>query len=291
MAKRTDTIKDYHERMNKVMMHIQRNLDAPLTLDELSRIACFSPFHFHRLFAAMVGEPLSQHVRRLRLERAAIHLCHSPASVTDLALGAGYETPSAFNKAFRQLFGENPTSFRRGKGRLFRNPLLDARARTTTTKENKVEATMVERPDKKVVFVRKTGPYQKAAGEAWGALCRFAGPHGLMGPGVEFIGIGYDDPSITAEDKLRYEACMTVDREVKPEGEVGVQTLKGGRFAKFLHKGPYDRLSETYHQIYAQWLPACGAKLRDVPGFELYLDDCAKVRPDDLRTEIYVPVQ
>jgi len=79
------------------------------------RVACFSPFHFHRIFAAYVQETVSAHVRRLRIERAAWRLCHTQESVTDVALDAGYETPGAFTKAFTQVLGENPPASGRGR--------------------------------------------------------------------------------------------------------------------------------------------------------------------------------
>jgi AraC family transcriptional regulator len=65
------TFEDYRQRMLAVLVHIQRHLDADLSLEELATVASFSSFHFHRLFHSLVGESVKEHVRRLRLERAA----------------------------------------------------------------------------------------------------------------------------------------------------------------------------------------------------------------------------
>jgi AraC family transcriptional regulator len=65
---------DYRERILRVLTHIQEHLDEPLDLEVLARVTCFSSFHFHRIFAAMTGETIADHVRRLRLERAATEL-------------------------------------------------------------------------------------------------------------------------------------------------------------------------------------------------------------------------
>ncbi len=148
-----------------------------------------------------------------------------------------------------------------------------------------------ERPDVKVLYVRRTGKYSQSAEQAWKALCAFAGPKGLLTGQTEFIGVSHDDPAVTPEDKLRYEACITLEREVKPEGEVGVQTLPGGRYAVFTHRGPYDGLNETYRHIYGQWLPESGEQLRDESCFEKYLNDCSNTPPEDLVTEIFIPLQ
>ncbi|HEY9765547.1 MAG TPA: AraC family transcriptional regulator [Chroococcales cyanobacterium] len=107
------TIADHKERLNKVLAYIQENLDGPLSLETLSRVACFSPFHFHRVFAANIGEPLNAYIRRLRLEKAAFDLCHSEETITQIALSVGYETAAAFTKAFKQYFGKNPSEFKK----------------------------------------------------------------------------------------------------------------------------------------------------------------------------------
>ena len=148
-----------------------------------------------------------------------------------------------------------------------------------------------EMEEKQVVFVREIGRYDKAAGKAWGKVCAYAGPRGLIGQDTQFIGVSHDDPAVTPEDKLRYDACLTIDRDVEPKGEVGVQTVSGGRYAVFMHEGPYENLHKTYDEAYGQWLPSSGEKLRDLPCFELYLNDPNSTKPADLRTEIFIPIE
>ncbi len=142
-----------------------------------------------------------------------------------------------------------------------------------------------------VLFVRRTGPYYQAAGEAFEVLCQFAGPRGLLGPASRMIGISHDDPQVTDASKFRYDACVTIDRDVAPEGDVGAKTIAGGRYAVFLHAGPYEAFQQTYDQIFKTWLPGSGEQLREEPGFELYLNSPGQVKPDDLRTEIWLPVR
>src|SRR6185436_9811401 len=107
-----ETVESYRERMLAVLVHIQEHLDDPLPLEELADVAHFSPFHFHRIFRGMVGESVKEHVRRLRLERAAHRLRFSGDRVTDIALEARYESHEAFTRAFRDMFGESPSAFR-----------------------------------------------------------------------------------------------------------------------------------------------------------------------------------
>lgn len=287
---RAETVRDHRERINRVLLHIQENLDGPLSLDALASVACFSPFHFHRLFAAYVGESLSGYIRRLRLERAAMTLQHSKGQITSIALDAGYETPAAFTKAFKHHFGKPPSEFKAIKEIKFpRNPwelnINDGEAKP-------VKPEIRNMPERKVLFVRKTGAYEKAAAEAWPALMKFAYSRRLMTKNTCGIGISHDDPDITPSEKIRYDACITIDGDVKPEGDVGVQTLKGGRYAVFLHKGPYEKFKDTYREIFSKWLPESGEELRDAPCFEVYLNrDPRRTKPENLRTEIYVPIK
>ena len=106
------------------------------------------------------------------------------------------------------------------------------------------------------------------------------------------IGISHDDPNITPEKRIRYDACITFAGEAKPEGEVGIQTIAGGRYAVFLHRGPHEGLGATYGAIFSGWLPASGARLREAPCFEVYLNrDPRRTKPENLRTEVWVPVE
>src|SRR5258707_8524190 len=96
IALKPRTATDYRSRMNRVLDHLARHLDAELSVTELARVAHFSPFHFHRVFRGMTGESVAGLVRRLRLERAARTLRQSEASVLDVAFAAGYGSPEAF---------------------------------------------------------------------------------------------------------------------------------------------------------------------------------------------------
>jgi AraC family transcriptional regulator len=267
-----------------VLLYIESHIEEPLTMEGVAQIACFSPFHFHRIFHAFVGESLYAYIKRLRLERAAVQLRSSNESVTAISFNAGYETPAAFAKAFRERFGITPTGFRTNNPHSFRGSSL------STEEYMQPELRMME--DQSVIFVRRVGNYGQAADSAWKALMKHAFWRMFTDRNVKFIGISRDDPSVTDETRLRYEACMTVKGNVKPKGEVGVQVLKGGKYAVFLHEGAYERFNETYDLIFSEWLPNSGYTLRDTPCYELYLNKNPKrTKLENLRTEIFVPIQ
>ena len=154
-----------------------------------------------------------------------------------------------------------------------------------------MEPTILTLDPQPVLFVRKTGVYQQAASEAWGVLMGFAYANKLMTKETKTIGISYDSPDITAEHKLRYDACITIVEAVTVEGEIDTQTIAGGKYAVFLHKGPYENFEQTYRAIYQDWLPHSGEQLRNIPVWERYLNrDPRRTKPENLRTEIYIPI-
>src|SRR5437667_6816344 len=105
---------DHYQRVNRVLDYMGEHLDGELSLARLSEIGCFSPFHFHRIFQAVTGETLNTHVRRVRLERAALLMKTSPRKrITDVAIEAGFAGTAEFSRAFRNHFGRAPSSWDR----------------------------------------------------------------------------------------------------------------------------------------------------------------------------------
>src|SRR5437667_1949848 len=103
MARKND---HYYDRVNRVLDYIGQRLDGELSLTRLSGIGCFSPFHFHRIFQGVTGETLNSHVRRVRLERAAVLMKATPQKrITDVALEVGFAGTAEFSRAFTNHFG------------------------------------------------------------------------------------------------------------------------------------------------------------------------------------------
>ena len=288
------TLHDYKRRVLRALVHIQQHLDEPLKLDELAAVACFSPFHFHRVFRGMVGESLKEHIRRLRLERAASHLRSSKQPVTEIALDAGYASHEAFTRAFHAWFGASPTEFR--ARRSFKQPEVASGLhyrhfkgfRALREGANMQVAIQKIKP-RCVAFVRHVGPYTQV-GAAWDRLLPILGAEGRLGGNPMFIGVCHDDPEVTAPARLRYDACVTVDQDFHGHKDIGVQTIAGGEFAVMTHQGPYNKLGDTYAALLGQWLPRSGRDLGKTPCLELYLNTPENTAPEDLLTDIYVPL-
>ncbi len=120
MVTDTPKLQDNNERIHAVTQYVREHSDEPLNREVLAAVAGFSVSHFHRIFTAQIGENITDHVRRVRLERAGRKLRMGAVDITEVALAAGYQTHAAFGKAFKQQFGLSPSAFRQ----------LDCRAAT-----------------------------------------------------------------------------------------------------------------------------------------------------------------
>jgi AraC family transcriptional regulator len=87
----------YTNRINRAIDYILAHLDESPSLEELSKAACFSSFHFHRIFRAITGETVNFHTNRLRLEMAARLLKYSKNSATNIALECGFSSSSTMS--------------------------------------------------------------------------------------------------------------------------------------------------------------------------------------------------
>ena len=219
---RTTTRADYQARLLRVLAHLDAHLDEDVDLAALAKIACFSPFHFHRIFSGMVGESVKAHVRRLRLERAAGLLKRGTSPVTVLAFDAGFRSHEAFTRAFKALFGVSPLAYRRS-----RRPLP---TRRPSSGGRMADVAVKRLPPQRVAFLRHVGPYS-SVGAAWERLLPRLGKDGLLGGGSRFIGVCLDDPDVTPGARIRYDACVTLDGPFEPRDEIGLRTIPGGEKA------------------------------------------------------------
>jgi len=289
MKGKEETIKDYQERINKVLHYVNNNLDEKLDLKRLADISNFSTFHFHRIMRAHLNESLGAYIVRIRLDTAARLIKFTGEPLNEIAYKVGYDTPSSFSKAFKKRFNFSPLDFRNENHDLKLNgAYIDPENLKYTMK---LKPKIVTLSGKQVVYIQTIGKYgDPATGEAWDKIWKFVKENKLFSWRMESIGICHDDPDITEPEKCRYDACITVKKEIKPEGEVGFKKIPGGKYAVFKFKGPYDQFNSVYKTIYREWLPGSGFELRNVPGFEKYLNNPNNTKPEKLLTEIYIPI-
>jgi AraC family transcriptional regulator len=274
----------YETRINRVLEHIHDNPAGDLSLDALSDVAAMSRFHWHRVFHAMTGETLAQAVRRIRLHRAGYLLVTSDKPVAKIALDMGYASVQSFSRAFSLAHGLSPVRFRtRGQmAPLPHPPIKGAPIMYEVTLETRAAATLHG-------FAHK-GPYIEI-GRAFEALAAKISANNRWADVIGSAGVYYDDPSAVAAADLRSHAGVFLAEGATPPEGVEAVTLDGGRFAVLHFKGAYAGLPRAYDYLYCDWLGSSGEEPRDAPCFEVYLNDPRQVAPEDLLTDVFMPIQ
>lgn len=274
---------DYGDRIERVVVYIAAHLDDPLDLDRLAEVACFSPYHFHRVYRAITGETAAETLRRLRLHRAAGDLVRDGIAMPAIARRAGYGSVEAFTRAFGQSYGVTPAAYRK-RGRL--NPPVPT---THRTEDSMHEVEIRDLPAYRIVGLPHTGPYM-TIGTSFDRLFAWASKQGLTGPGTRSFAIYYDDPESVKPEELRSFAGLMLNRDVVEDGAIRVVDIPGGRHAVVRHKGPYAELGAVYRWIYGEWLPNSGHTPEHAPCYEEYLNNPRALPPAEWLTEICVPL-
>ncbi|HNO77858.1 MAG TPA: helix-turn-helix domain-containing protein [Phycisphaerae bacterium] len=279
--KPSDASPHYLKSVNRAIDHIVRNLDQPLNLDAVAEVACFSPFHFHRIFRALMGETLNQFVRRLRLERALWMLAHQgPRSLTEISLACGFTSLSDFSRRFKEKYGVPPSEFKLDQFRQDRRDELDAAlcehdsnhhlfALPDDVKADNFDLTLRQLPARRVAYLRVLDPFR--IGIVTGAAERFvawAEQRGLADG--QWLGYMWDDPVIVEFKDCRYDVGLEVEN-VEPEGEIGVIEFPPMTVAQIEIRGPIQNEMRAMDWLFKCWLPNSRYVPDDHPFFEAWI--------------------
>ncbi len=285
----------YRAAIDVVTSYIQTHIGDHLKLDQLADLASFSPYHFHRIFSALTGESVAEHVRRVRLATAVQRLMHTDKAITEIALTSGYETPAAFTKAFRQRFGVTPSALRTMEREAAYTILLE-QPTLSPVNTRSVRPEIRTLPDLRILYVRGWGmvdyDFKVAADAAFTTLACYLHEQKLTEAFTATLGITPDDYDVVPHEQCRFDAGVILKDGVAiaPTGTVDIQVLPAGRWAVFQHKGPYNTLWQCWNVAYRDWLPRSGKRPRDVPPVEVYLNNVNNTPPEQLRTEILIPI-
>ena len=283
----------YAQRMNKVLDHIDRHLDQTLELPDLAAVAHFSPFHFHRVFAAWMGETLGDYLRRRRLDSGALRLANNPtASVLEVALSVGFGSGEAFARAFKLRFACTPTAWRADTPQRWLEELAAVRRRYADRNPDQgegnpgqagagpggedgflfnpefdMDVTLTTLPPARIAYLRHIGPYGEGVGQFWrDTVMPWLAAAGLQGRPL--YGIGRDDAKITAPGKCRYDAGVEVPDDFVARAPAVIDTLPGGRYAVMPFFGTSADMEAAYARLLREWLPASGMQTDGRPIFE-----------------------
>ncbi|KTD17807.1 AraC family transcriptional regulator [Legionella jordanis] len=277
---------NYQLQFEKVLGFIGKHLDDELSLDQLSKIACFSKHHFHRLFTAYTGLSLQQYIRWLRLKRAAHQLIiYKDKPILQIAIHAGFESHEAFTRAFKNACHLSPSQFRAQcswqawetppyclakQGEIMNVTIKNMKARRLAVFEHRGDPAKVGESVNKLIHWAKTQSMnlKPKAGEAFG--------------------FAYDDPKTTAAANFRFDLAITVPEQLKLEGMIVEKRLPAGRYAVAVHKGSRDNIGDTVYALYKNWLTQSGEELGELPCIFCYYNLDHEVAETELLTECWL---
>lgn len=280
----------YAARFHRVFDYIDRHLDEPLSVDELSSEANFSRFHFQRQFSEYVGLSVTRYIQLLRLRRASWQLVfREQQQITDIGLEAGFSNAESFSRAFKKCFGQTPSQFREQPAWQPWNERMQLPPRTRSTEMN---VNIIDFAETTVAVLEHKGPpdtlmesvktfidWRKQSGFSPNASSRT-------------FGVPYDDPNIRPPEAFRFDICGETAVAV-PENPQGVinKRIPGGRCAVVRHIGSTDQISDSVYYLYREWLPESGEELRDFPVFFHYIKRVPETPEHEQVTDIYLPLK
>jgi AraC family transcriptional regulator len=269
----------WEARLERALALIAARLDAPPDLDELAAAAAVSPFHFHRIWRALTGEPVARTIARLRIAAAQARLAAADASVTAVALESGFATPQSFARAFRRVTGEAPSAF------------VGVEAAPVGVAASAGADVRIEwRSPGELVALRREGDAYRALNALFQQVWEWAERDGRIAGMEGLYGIPWDDPVSVDETRLRYDAALALRDPGAPPPPLRRVALPGGDHAALRHVGSYDGL-EAANQRLIGWVLASERVPADFPLFHHFLDDPEQVPEHLLRTDVLMRLE
>jgi AraC family transcriptional regulator len=304
---KTQTL-DYQRRIDRVLDYVSEHPEGDLSLDALAGVACFSPFHFHRIFNALTGETVNGHVRRVRLERAAKILKASPRMrLTEVALASGFAGLAEFSRAFKAHFGMSPSRWDR------KSPFDDSKARTSpgflsTLADEELEkersapgagVRLTALPAWRFAYVRTQDPYgNQRLVTVYHSLIAWLRERGTDFRDVFMVGMSMDDPTVTPGPQCRYDMGVAFPVSGSASGFFAEVLRARGRGAAKVSvpdmaecerhglslrdfepcqiatvrcTGDLSGVTRAWQYIYGVWLPRRGYEPLDRPAMEMFV--------------------
>jgi len=292
-----DKIDLYARRFEQVFTYIEQHLDSTLNVEQLSEVACFSRFHFHRQFSQYCGVSVSRYITLMRLKRASYRLIKPlPDKIIDIALDAGFENPESFSRAFKNTFGLSPREFRKDPVWVDWHKHFQFPGRENQKRMEEMDVKIISVEPLSVAVLEHLGEPMRVNNSV-ATFIEWRKASGLSDYATKgTYGVPYNDPLTTPGNEFRFDICGELNDQTKAEIPVNPQgviskMLPGGRCAVVRHVGSYDRISDSVYYLYRQWLPQSGEELRDFPVYFRYLQLDEALPEHAQQTDILLPLK
>ncbi|HKV38246.1 MAG TPA: AraC family transcriptional regulator [Blastocatellia bacterium] len=297
-SEKTRANSEYVRRIDRVIDYLRGNLDRQVKLEELAKVACFSEFHFHRIFSAVTGETLNSFTNRLRLERAARLLRYSGQSLTDIALGCGFSSSATFSRAFRSGFDTSPSQFRKSgeikKSKICKELFQKEDYILPMSAEEKRAAfpvRLVDFPERQVAYIRVTNAFEMdRVLAALKTMIEWAKSQNVYTQGTLF-GMSVDDPHVTPKHLYRYEVCLASSSPFECIPGMSKLKMPAMRYATTRVSGDLRKVATATDFLFRGWLINSDYELEHAPGLEVFLDKEKAMDWSHFEMELCIPVR
>lgn len=279
---------EWIERLNASLNYIEEHLSEVIEIDGLAQIACCSSYHYQRMFTYIAGIPLSEYLRRRRMSIAAVELQQSEIKIIDLALKYGYNSPTAFNRAFQSVHGIAPSAVRKAGCVVKTFPPISFRITVKGVEE------MNYRIEKKEAFriVGLSAPMKNNTEENFSVVPQLWGKAAQEGfipklasmMNTSIMGI----LGVSAcFDNEQWKYFISVATSLPAEAPLEEYTVPAYTWAIFSGEGACPQaIQELERRIVTEWLPTSGYEYDNGPDIEVYLEP----DPSKARFEVWIPV-
>lgn len=290
---------NYINSLEQAILYIENNLENNITVANVASAASYSYYHFHRFFQAMTGETVGSYIRARRLTKASRELLYTDKRIIDIAVSLQFESHSAFTHAFKNYYKVTPEEYRNNRVETIlgvRNPLCSSDLQHLS--ENiTISPEFTEISDMLIVGLRyNTDLSGIKNAEHWEY---FNSKHNeIIGsiPDSPRYGIfEANDDCINGNLNEQSTATGFIGIEVNenfsvPDG-MFLKDFKGGKYAKFTHKGSVTSLYKSYKYIWGTWLPISEIKIDSRDDFECYTHRYLGYDNVDSEIDIYLPIK
>lgn len=276
----TDSQRAYALRIDEVINFVEANYAEPLALERMADVAQFSPFHFHRIFRAAVGEAPHAYLTRIRLEKAIGQMSYGPKrSLTEIAIESGFASGSHFSRSFKASYGFSPKGYsaeRFGRESKIRQELLtNAGYDFSVDVADGFRVKIADRPAIRIAYVRAIGGKNIRA--ALERLQHWSRSRALEG---QLIGRSKDNAETTPKSRYRYDWCIQIPDDFKPDREVSYGRIAARKFVVLRCEGDIRKLFRAWSYLYRDWLPASGYQPADEAAMEVFLGELSTTHFD-----------
>jgi len=286
----------YTQRFYKVLDYIETHLDEALSVEQLSEIAAFSRFHFHRQFTALFEISLYRYVQLLRLRRATYQLAFRPQQdITSIALDCGYDAPEAFTRAFKKVVNQSPSAFRArpdwAAWHAAYQPAELIRSKRVSNLLSQASINIVEFPATPIAVLEHRGD-PALIGDSIRRFIAWRKQHKLSPKTHATFNLCYDDLNTTPPENFRMDLCVAVAQPLDDlEAGIKAKVIPAGRCAVLRLIGSDAGLNHAGRYLYSQWLPESGEELRDFPLYLQRVSFFPDVPEHEHVTDLFLPLK